>query len=382
MGHQLEHVTASAVEVVDPAGLAVRAAEVAARQRSPETRRIYAAVYRSFGAFLGPNPTPADVTPEAVRAYRDALERAGRSPATVAKHLSALRGLADALGVADPALRTVRSARVARGEPRALDHDEWRRLLRMPDRRSRQGRRDLALLHLLGSAGLRRAEASAVLVGDVDERRRSSDPRLRQAINGSTSWWVTIGYGKRGRTRAIPLDEDSLVAITAWVKVRPTAAADHLMLSLPRTGQSPRPLGTRDIARIVERYATAAGLPEDRRSPHVLRHTFAPTSPTAGPTPPSSANSPATPTSAPPRSTPLSATLASSMRSRPAASTAVSDAPPHRTEALGVGVDRPPPRRPRGRPPLRARRPGRARLSHARQPDRSPAAGDTAATGR
>jgi len=274
MGQQLDRVTAAAVEVVDPAGLAARAAEVAACQRSPATRRTYAAVSRSFSAFLGPDASPADVMPEAVRAYRDALEHAGRSPATVAKHLSAPRGLADALGAGDPALRAVRSARVARGEPRALDHDEWQRLLRMPDRRSRQGKRDLALLHLLGSAGLRRAEASALLVGDVDERRRSSDPRLRQAIKGSTSWWVTVRYGKRGRTRAIPLDEDTLAAITAWVKVRPAAATDHLLLSLPRTGQPPRPLGTRDIARIVARYATAAGLPEDRRSPHVLRQTF------------------------------------------------------------------------------------------------------------
>src|SRR5687767_14199204 len=119
MGQQLECVTATAVEFIDPAGLAGRAAEVAARQRAPETRRTYAAVYRAFGAFLGPDATQTDVTPEAVRAYRDALEHAGRSSATVAKHLSALRGLADALGAGDPALRTVRSARVARGEPRA-----------------------------------------------------------------------------------------------------------------------------------------------------------------------------------------------------------------------------------------------------------------------
>jgi integrase len=102
------------------------------------------------------------VTPESVRTYRDALERAGRSPATVAKHLSALRRLADALGAGDPALRSVRSARVARGEPRALDHDEWQRLLRMPDRRSRQRKRDLAAaparLHRAApSRGLRRA---------------------------------------------------------------------------------------------------------------------------------------------------------------------------------------------------------------------------------
>ena len=167
----------------------------------------------------------------------------------------------------------MRSARVARGEPRALSHGEWTRLLQMPDRRTRQGKRDLALLHLLGSAGLRRAEAASLLIGGVDERRRASDPRLRQAIKGSTSWWVTVRYGKRGRTRAIPLDEDALEAIVAWVKSRPPAPTEHLLLSLPRTGQ-PRSLSTRDIARIVTRHAAAADLPEDRPSPHVLRHTF------------------------------------------------------------------------------------------------------------
>jgi hypothetical protein len=68
----------------------------------------------------------------------------------------------------------------------------------MPDRRTRQGTRDLALLHLLGAVGLGRSEAAALLVGDVDERRRAGDPRLRQAIAGSTSWWVTVRHAKRG----------------------------------------------------------------------------------------------------------------------------------------------------------------------------------------
>lgn len=63
-----------------------------------------------------------------MRAYRDALERAGRSPATVAKHLSALRGLAEALGVETRQLRAVRSERVGGGEPRALTHEQWARL--------------------------------------------------------------------------------------------------------------------------------------------------------------------------------------------------------------------------------------------------------------
>jgi site-specific recombinase XerD len=86
----------------------------------------------------------------------------------------------------------------------------------MPDRSTRQGKRDLALLHLLGSAGLRRAEAADLLVGDVDERRRSNGGRQRDAVARPTSWWVTVRYGKGGRTRQVPLDQDALDAITAW----------------------------------------------------------------------------------------------------------------------------------------------------------------------
>lgn len=259
-------------EVIDPSALAVCAAEVAARQRSPATRATYAGVYRAFCAELGVDAGPDALHAQSVRAWRDSLEARGSSPATIAKHLSALRTLADALG-ADPLIAKVRSQTVARGQPRALTDDEYARLLRMPDRRTRRGRRDLALLHLLGSAGLRRSEACALTLTDIDERRRSDRP-LRQAIPHSTSWWVTVRNAKRGRTRQVPLDSEAIAAIIAWVKTRPVTHTEQLLLSLPRTGRSPGPLSTRDAARIVAGYATAAGLPEDRRSPHVLRHTF------------------------------------------------------------------------------------------------------------
>ncbi len=117
------------------------------------------------------------------------------------------------------------------------------------------------------------ARVGAVAADVVDERRRAADPRLRHAIKSSTSWWVIVRYAKRGRTRIVPVDDDALEAIVAWVKSRPAAATEHLLLSLPRAG-APGPLGARDIARIVARHATAADLPDDRRSPHVLRHTF------------------------------------------------------------------------------------------------------------
>jgi integrase/recombinase XerD len=171
-------------------------------------------------------------------------------------------------------LRTVRSERVGRGEPRARIHAEWALLLRMRDRRTRQGKRDLALLHLLGSAGLRRVEASRLLISDVDgapPSQRSAAAPGDQRTRRAGGW--SCAMASAGRTRAVPLDEDALGAIVAWIKSRPTAATEHLLLSPPRSAP-PRPVSTRDIARIVARHATAAGLPDDRRSPHVLRDTF------------------------------------------------------------------------------------------------------------
>jgi hypothetical protein len=130
--------------------LADRAAAVAADQAAPLTRSTYAGVYRAFCAFVGPDAGVDALGRGSVRAYRQSLEVAGRSPATIAKHLSALRRLADELGADD--VRRVRGASVARGRPRHLTGEQYARLSKMPDRRSTAGKRDLALLHLLGVA--------------------------------------------------------------------------------------------------------------------------------------------------------------------------------------------------------------------------------------
>jgi integrase len=73
------------------------------------------------------------------------------------------------------------------------------------------------LLHLLGTTGLRRAEAGALLIADVDEHPRSEDARLRRAIAHSTPWWVTVRKRKRkrkrGRRRRVPLEQAALDAL-------------------------------------------------------------------------------------------------------------------------------------------------------------------------
>lgn len=264
---------ACGVEVLDDGLLAARAALAAGCPPSPATRRTYASVYKTFCAWLGPEAGVDELDARAVQAWRDRLEAAGAAPATVAKQLSALRYLAAAVG-ADPAIRDVKAQRVAAGQPRSLTHTQLDRLLRMPDQRTRHGKRDLAILQLLAHAGLRRSELCALGIDDIDERRRATDGALRRAVNDSTAWWATVRYAKRGRTRQIPLPQPALDAIAAWVRLRPSTEYDLLFCSLPRTGRAPGPLSTRDVARTVACHAAAAGLPEDRRSPHVLRHTY------------------------------------------------------------------------------------------------------------
>jgi hypothetical protein len=65
---------------------------------------------------------------------------------------------------------------------------------------------------------------------------------------------MIVRYAKRGGSRAVPLDVETLQAIIDWMKSRSAAATEHLLLSLPRTGCW-GPLSTRDIARIVARHA-------------------------------------------------------------------------------------------------------------------------------
>ena len=193
----------------------------------------------------------------------------------MAKQLAAIRQLALALGV--QGVGRVKSEPVEEGVPRPLSQEQYARLLKMPDRRTTRGKRDLALLHLLGTAGLRRQEATDLRIDDIEERRRAPDGRLRAAIVGSPSFWVVVRRGKRAHRREIPLDREALEAIEAWYRARPTCGVDELLVSLPRRRQEPRKLGVRDVGRIVAHYGALAELPQEPvnlRTPHTLRHTF------------------------------------------------------------------------------------------------------------
>src|SRR5512137_1062522 len=84
-----------------------------------------------------------------------------------------------------------------------LTEEEAQAILRVPDRRTLQGKRDYAILLTLLTTGLRKAEVCSLKVGDLKTYRN-------QAVID------VIGKGKK--SRRILLHGDTLVAIKEYLK--------------------------------------------------------------------------------------------------------------------------------------------------------------------
>ena len=115
--------------------------------------------------------------------------------------------------------------------------------------------RDRAILELMYGSGLRVSEVAGVTVDRVDLDRGR----------------VTV-VGKGDKEREVPLGDPARQAVVAWLTVRSVLAprgGDELFMN--RRG---RPIGPRDIRRLVGRYGRAA-LSGRRVTPHTLRHSFA-----------------------------------------------------------------------------------------------------------
>ena len=192
--------------------------------------------------------------------YLAGLRRRGLGSRSIARHLSAVRGLyrflLDAGRIRRDPTEHLDSPRPARRLPRTLSQADAAALVEAPDTSRPDGRRDRALLELLYGSGLRASEALGLRVEDV---------------NFAAGYVMVTGKGDR--QRLVPAGSHALewirryLATTRPRMVRRECAA----LFLNRAGGK---LSRQALWDIIRRAARRAGL-RVPVSPHALRHSFA-----------------------------------------------------------------------------------------------------------
>jgi len=231
------------------------------RLHADSTRKAYAREITRFTAWLADNP-PLDA--EILPRYVEWLRARSLSATTISwRAVVIMQFLKDAHRQGAIERDVTEGYRPPKGTkgfaPRVLSSGALKRLLRAPDRRSWKGRRDLAILALLGIAGLRIGEVARMRIGDVDLQSDRVVLKVR---------------GKGNRVRLIALAGRNASPIRAWAKVRGAgeAGAPFFVSKRVEDGE-PRGMTVASLDYVVRTNGRVAGL--DRLHAHLLRHTSA-----------------------------------------------------------------------------------------------------------
>ena len=144
--------------------------------------------------------------------------------------------------------------------PQYLPVDDMFRLLEGPDKEKPLGLRDLAIIEVLYSCGVRVSELASLNISSVDFTQR-----LIRVI------------GKGDKERVVPIGRKAVKALRNYLDgvhyLRKKAGNDQEDEPLFINNRGHR-LTTRSMARIIKKYTKKSGILLDI-SPHALRHTFA-----------------------------------------------------------------------------------------------------------
>lgn len=225
---------------------------------SPRTMGLYRSqlrIFREWASSSGVNVRRT--TPTHIRAFLDARKRLASS-LTIDGYFRVLRTFwrfleRDGL-IADNPMRRVERPRREKRMVRPFTADEIKQVLALLDPSEPLDIRDRALILFLADTGLRRGEALAVRVPEIDWERRA----------------VRV-FGKGQKERRVFFGEATARALRGWLEARaPRAKSDWLWIG--RRGDQLS--GWAFHMRLKER-TRQAGIDRHRLSPHALRHFFA-----------------------------------------------------------------------------------------------------------
>jgi integrase/recombinase XerC len=230
------------------------------RRLSPHTLKNYARDLNQIANWCqqnGVNEWP-QLCPHQVRGYVAKRHRSEISGKTIQRELSSLRSLFNYLlreGVSEnnPA-QGIKAPKVKRRLPATMDIDQLSSLLDVTDD-DPLSLRDLAVLELLYSSGLRLAELVSIDLVDLD---------LKSALLQVT--------GKGDKTRQVPIGRKAIDALQQWIKIRGSLAKpDEPALFVSSRGKRIHP---RTIQQRLKQWALKHGASRSIH-PHLLRHSFA-----------------------------------------------------------------------------------------------------------
>lgn len=200
-----------------------------------------------------------------IRKYLMKLKKAEFAKSSIARKVACIRSFFKFLCKqgylqSNPALG-VRNLKRDKHLPEFLYQPEINELLGLPDQTSFLGLRDLAILEVLYSSGLRLQEIVDLKIRDLDFSRG----------------YLRV-FGKGGKERLVPLGGSARRALELYLqKVRPKLSlrnqtgicCENVFLNYQGTR-----LSGRSIQRLFKKYLTRLAL-NRKMSPHTIRHTFA-----------------------------------------------------------------------------------------------------------
>jgi integrase/recombinase XerC len=238
------------------------------RDVSPHTVKAYARDLEAFTGFCDRHYGDwkwQTVDRLGLRGFLGELQRRGLSKRSAARALSAIRSLYRYLqehhGVPNNITRAARVPKLDKRLPSYLDRTQTQRLFDWAESRAGGDEwgptRDLAILELFYSTGIRLSELSGMNVEDLD--LLSDQAKVR---------------GKGRKERIVPVGSRAVLALRRYLNLRERLVAqvrgDRRAVFVSRRGKR---LAPRGIQRIVHGMFDAIG--GDGLRVHSLRHTFA-----------------------------------------------------------------------------------------------------------
>ena len=228
------------------------------RQLSSHTLSSYTRDLNSFAGYCRHHNVPdrEAVHSADVRQWIAALHREGKSSASLQRALSALRSFYkyhSRRGDRHNPAVGVKAPRQAKRLPKAVDADRLQRLFNISGN-DWLSVRDLAMLELFYSSGLRLSELVGLDRGDLD---------LTDAL-------VTV-TGKGRKTRTLPIGQYAIEALRHWLQCRNEVYSDSEAVFISKRGQRISP---RTVQQRLNKHALQQDLGQPIH-PHMLRHSFA-----------------------------------------------------------------------------------------------------------